>query len=140
MKDNQIDPQYEPAKLSRPARELGRDFSDHDPSYAPMDEYTLFGDESDEVLEMPAEKDLKEQAEELLYLHPEFDDRYVHVAAEEGKLTLMGRVETQMDKSLAESLVMELGGVVNVINLLEVDTSDTWMNPPAGENLSKGLY
>jgi hypothetical protein len=140
MKENQNDREYESSKSARSATQLGRDFSDTNHEFAPMDEYTLAAEDAFEGESRQEHKGLKEEVEELLYLHPEFDDQYVHVAVDEGKVTLMGRVQTKMDKDLAESLVMELAGVVKVINLLEVDISEQWRNPPAGENLSKGLY
>jgi hypothetical protein len=52
----------------------------------------------------------------------------------------MGRVTTTLDKNLAESLVLELKEVQNVINLLEVDTDGAWMSRPQAENFTKGLY
>jgi osmotically-inducible protein OsmY len=108
--------------------------------FAPMDEYTLADDEESVEYKTLEVRGLQGRVEELLYLHPEFDDRYLHVSVSDGKVTLMGRVSTLMDKNLAESLVMELDGVVKVINLLEIDARDSWMNSSEDENLSKGLF
>ena len=110
-----------------------------DSTFAPMDEYTLLNDEEGaEVLHL--NKNLQARVEELLYLHPEFDDEHVHVAETNGTVTLMGSVITKLDKNLAESLVMELVGVVNVINLLEIESSEPWMKSHEDENLTKGLF
>lgn len=139
MKDNQFTRDSYFLNARRDPKATGRDVQNEDQEYAPMDEYTLMNpEEGAEALHL--NKTLQAQVEELLYLHPEFDDEHVHVIESEGVITLMGRVTTTLDKNLAESLVLELREVENVINLLEVDADGAWMNKPDAENFTKGLY
>ncbi len=110
-----------------------------DNQFAPMDEYTLLNaEEGAEVLHL--NKTLQARVQDLLYLHPEFDDEHVHVTETNGTVTLMGSVTTKRDKNLADSLVMELDGVLKVINLLEIESSEPWMESHKDENLTKGLF
>jgi hypothetical protein len=138
MKDNQFsrDSYFMNSRRSSSSA-TGRD--DRKTEYAPMDEYTLLTpEEGAEALHL--NKTLQAKVEELLYLHPEFDDEHVHVSESKGTVTLMGSVLTLLDKNLADSLVRELDGVVNVINLLEIETNEPRAKSHEGENFAKGLY
>lgn len=138
MKDNQFTRDSYFLNARRSPSSSGQD-DQKETEYAPMDEYTLLNsEEGAEASQL--EKSLQAQVEELLYLHPEFDDQHVHVTEIDGTVTLMGRVQTMLDKNLAESLVKELDGIVNVINLLDVDANEPWMNNREDDNLTKGLY
>jgi osmotically-inducible protein OsmY len=64
---------------------------------------------------------IREEVSEELYRHPEIDASEIEVQAQNGEVTLTGKVEDRHQKRLAEDLAERCSGVTDVHNQLKVD-------------------
>jgi hypothetical protein len=64
---------------------------------------------------------IREDVSEELYRHPEIDASEIEVKAQNGEVTLTGKVEDRRQKRLAEDLVERVAGVTDVHNQLKLD-------------------
>jgi osmotically-inducible protein OsmY len=64
---------------------------------------------------------IREDVSEELYRHPDIDASEIEVQAQNGEVTLTGKVEDRHQKRLAEELAERCSGVTDVHNQLKVD-------------------
>jgi hypothetical protein len=64
---------------------------------------------------------IREDVSEELFRHPEIDASEVEIQAQNGEVTLTGKVEDRRQKRLAEDLAERVSGVTDVHNQLKVD-------------------
>ena len=64
---------------------------------------------------------IREDVNEELFRHPEIDASEIEVQAQNGEVTLTGKVEDRHQKRLAEDLAERVSGVNDVHNQLKVD-------------------
>jgi BON domain-containing protein len=64
---------------------------------------------------------IREDVSEELFRHPEIDASEIEVQAQNGEVTLTGKVEDRHQKRLAEDLAERVSGVTDIHNQLKVD-------------------
>ena len=90
----------------------------------------------------PSDLRLKEEVSEALFLDNEVDASDIEVEVQDGIVTLTGFVESRQTKRMAEDLVDDVTGVVDVRNLLAIrvsppevtsraEANEDWAYPPS---------
>ncbi len=89
-----------------------------------------------ETLQGPNDQTITSEIQSKLFADSSLKTRDIRVTSEKGVVTLVGTVQTELEKGAAENLAREAKGVKQVVNELTVGTAmATVMEPPQAEAL-----